>query len=65
MFSKFVVSSISAMSLPLSPINLPSTYAVCPGLIKNGNTFFRPAARPFNMIFWSTFNRENWSLILN
>ena len=58
MFSKFVVSSISAMSLPLSLINLPSTYAVYSGLIKNVNTFSSVAARAFDIIFWPIFKRE-------
>ena len=56
--SKFFVSIMSAMSLPLSIINLLSTNAVSQGLIKNGNTFFSLTARAFDLIFRSTFKRE-------
>ena len=58
MFSKFVVSSVSAMSIPLSPINLPSTFVVSPELIQNSNTFYSVTARVFDITFWSTFKRE-------
>ena len=41
---------MSAMSLPLLPKNLPLTYAVWPGPIKNGRTFFNLAANVFDQL---------------
>ena len=35
-----VVSTMSAIKLPFSPINLFSTFAVCCGKIRLGRTFF-------------------------
>ena len=37
---------------------LLSTYAVSPGLVKNGNNFFSLAARAFDIIFYSIFKKE-------
>ena len=53
-----VISMMSAINLPLSPINLISTYAVCCGEIKLGRTFLTLDARGLEIILLSTFNEE-------
>ena len=45
-----VISMMSAINLPLSPINLFSTYAVCCGEIKLGRTFLSLDARPLEIL---------------
>ena len=46
------------INLPLSPIHLFLTYAVCCEQIKSGKTFFSFSKRAFDIIFRSTFNKE-------
>ena len=45
-----VLSMMSAINLPLSPINLFSTYTVCCGEIKLGKTFLSLDARALGII---------------
>ena len=49
---------ISAINLPLSPISLFSTYAVCRGEIRLGRTFSGLDTRALEIILQSTFNKE-------
>ena len=49
---------MSAINLPLSPVNLFSTYAVCCGEIKLGRTVLTLDARGLEIILLSTFNKE-------
>ena len=53
-----VISIMSAINLPLSKINLSSTYAICCGEIKLGRTFLRHDARALQIILQSTFNKD-------
>ena len=54
------VSITSDANLPLSPICLFLTYAVCCEEIKSGKTLFSFSfyERAFDIIFRSTFNKE-------
>ena len=49
---------ISDINLPLSPICLFLTYAVCCEDIKFSRTFFSFSERAFDIIFKSTFKKE-------
>ena len=50
--------SITDINLPLSPICLFLTNAVCGEESKSGRTSFSFTERTFDIIFRSTFNRE-------
>ena len=54
----FLISNISDISLPPSPMNLFFTYAVCWHDIKSGKVSFNLVARAFNMILQSTLRSE-------
>ena len=59
--SIFFISAISitsAINLPLFPICLFLTYAVCYEKIKSGRTSFNFSERASNIIFKSTSNKE-------
>ena len=57
-FYILAISITSDINLPLSPICLFLTYAVCCIDIKSGKTFFSFSERVFDIIFRSTFNKE-------
>ena len=52
------ISIISDINLPLSPICLFLTYAVCCVEIKSGRTFLSFSERLFSIIFKSTCNKK-------
>ena len=57
-FFILAVSMTSVINLPLSPIYLFLTYAVCCEEIKSGRSFLSFSERAFDIIFKSTFNKE-------
>ena len=57
-FFILAISITSDINLPLSPICLFLTYAVCCEDIKSGKTFFSFSEGAFDIIFRSTFNKE-------
>ena len=52
------ISITSVINLPLSPICLFLTYAVCCEEIKSGRSFLSFSEKAFDIIFKSTFNKE-------
>ena len=57
-FFNLVISLESDVDLPLSPICLFLTYAVCCEEIKFGTIFLSFSERAFDVIFKSIFNKE-------
>ena len=57
-FFILAVSMTSVINLPLSPIYLFLTYAVCCEEIESRRSFLSFSERAFDIIFKSTFNKE-------